>query len=43
MSAYKNETTFDPEWYVGKFDGASWQSLARLGLTRTRAATGKEE
>ena len=25
-------------WYVGKFDGASWQLLARLGLTRTRRA-----
>ncbi|HEX8892304.1 MAG TPA: acyl-CoA thioesterase [Terriglobales bacterium] len=25
-------------WYVGKFDEASWQLLARLGLTRTRRA-----
>jgi acyl-CoA thioester hydrolase len=25
-------------WYVGKFDEASWQLLARLGLTRTRCA-----
>jgi Thioesterase-like superfamily len=23
-------------WYVGKFDEASWQLLAQLGLTRTR-------
>jgi acyl-CoA thioester hydrolase len=23
-------------WYVGKFDEASWQLLASLGLTRTR-------
>lgn len=23
-------------WYVGKFDEASWQILALLGLTRTR-------
>jgi acyl-CoA thioester hydrolase len=25
-------------WYVGKFDKASWQLLARSGLTRTRCA-----
>jgi acyl-CoA thioester hydrolase len=23
-------------WYVGKFDEATWQLIARLGLTRTR-------
>jgi len=25
-------------WYVGKFDEASWQLLAQLGLTRTRCS-----